>query len=684
MMQVLTVRQIAGRTEVVLRWDPDPELLRAAEGTVLHMSSHILDAGGDRMIVFDGPRARPGIGPHGDACVLPLEIPSEPGRYQIHIGPVVEARFWASERGYTPLILEAERATDGSLLVCCPSTNSRYALETGLSAFPIDTPLYGYGDSERCVEIPWVLSRFRGETCVLDVGHVHAESRYLQARDRLGIPFLVGLDIAVGAQPGICSVAGDVLAAPFRPGVFDLILAVSVIAYNGLDAAACLADLLRPGGRLLITVPFGRHEDHGRFVQYDQQRIRALVEATRCDLTVAEFYAYGSFGWSGPVDPAGLGGTEYRTEIDSAGAVACLELARRYPFEKREPAVRVPLEMNGFADSLSSQTIATLKSSGVWSKMRGETARMRPVMLLCETVNICNSDCIFCPYSMQTRPLGFMAMDLFERVLNGYCELGGGHLSLTPMVGDALLDRFWMGRIRLLAGLRDSIVASMTSNLYALEHYSDEEVIEMLGVLRRIHISCYGLTPEESEAITRRRLFDKFLVQASRLLRLHQDCGGGGEVRVGFRLLKHRTADELAAFLKQQLGTLVPSGAATTYANWGNAIHGDLPGEARWIPDRINESPCIMLPLAMQVYWDGRVSACPCCDYDSSRQLSIGDVTKQSLSAIFNSPENQGIWRAHDTGCLPAICRNCTFHVPLQDLTSRHAIIRSPLDFIGG
>jgi O-antigen chain-terminating methyltransferase len=352
-MQLLTIRQIAGRTEAVLQWDPDPELRDAAVGTVLNMSSHILDAEGERMIVFDGPRAQPGIGPKGDACVLPLAVPSEPGRYRIHIEPVVELRFWAAERGYTPLILEAERSADGSLLVYCSSADRRYTLESAPSGFSIDGPLYGYGDSERCVEIPWVLSRYRGETRVLDVGHVHAEPRYLQARDGLRIPFLVGLDLAARPQPGIRGVAGDVLAAPFRPGVFDLIFAVSVIEHIGrdnsvycaggtgtreagdLDAGARLADLLRPGGRLLITVPFGRCEDHGWFVQYDQQRIRALVEATRCELVVAEFYAYGLSGWNGPLDPASIGNVAYRSESYAAGAVACLELSRKEPCSGR-------------------------------------------------------------------------------------------------------------------------------------------------------------------------------------------------------------------------------------------------------------------------------------------------------------------------------------------------------------
>ena len=659
------------------------------------------------MILFDGPRAVPCRSPEGRLSVLRLTVPLAPGRYCLQIEPVVESRFWASDRGYVPLVLEAERRLDGSVVFDCAATDRQYVVNRpGVPDFSVDTPLYGLGDSERCIEIPWVLSRFRGEPRVLDVGHANAEPRYLQVRDALKIPCLVGLDLTAAPQPCISGVAGDALALPFRPGVFDLIFAISVIEHIGrdnsiycgreqpehefgdLEAAAGLASLLRSGGRLLITVPFGRLEDHGWFVQYDQRRIQSLVEFTGCKLTLAEYYAYGVRGWTGPADPAALSQVEYRTGF-AAGAVACLELTRLSVPSSKEPSryhrdLTPDAEDVALSHTLSPRTRRILKLSGAWSKMRGETGPMRPIMLFCETVNICNADCVFCPYSAQTRPRGFMTSELFETVLAQYRQIGGGYLTLTPMVGDALLDRKWMERIRLLAPMRERIIPSVTTNLYALNRYSDQEVAEMLKVLARIHVSCYGVTPDECEALTRRRSFDRFLTQARRLLSLRQASAAQCEVVIGFRLSRPRTMEELETFLREQVGTVLPFGASTTYANWGNAMHGSLPGEAVWAAERTNESACIMLPLAMQIYWDGRISACSCCDYDSSSQLYLGDLTQQSLSEIFNSQASREIWRAHETACLQPICRNCTFHVPLAELNPKHPIVQNPLNFIGG
>ena len=706
-IRLLGVREVTGRIEAILSWVPDPALRREAEGTKLHLSSHVLDPADGRVILFDGPRAIPCRGPDGELALLPLAVPLPPGRYLLQIEPVLEARFWASERGYRALVLDAERRPDGSVLFYCAATGRQYFLNRpGARDFAIDTPLYGLDDSERCVEIPWVVSRFQGESRVLDLGYANAESSYLQARDALKIPFLVGLDLSAAPQPCISGVAGDALALPFRPGAFDLIFATSVIRHIGrdssiyrdlepparefgdLEAAAGLASLLRPGGRLLITVPFGRLEDHGWFVQYDLRRIEALVEISGCELTLAEYFAFGAQGWSGPVDPATLGHVEYRTGF-AAGAVACLELTRLGDAGSQDPSSQyrdstIEADSGALSSAMSSRTRRILKLSGAWSKMRGETGRMRPIMLFCETVNICNADCVFCPYSAQTRPRGFMPSELFDAVMGQYCEIGGGYLSLTPMVGDALLDRLWMERIRLLAGTRERITPSITTNLYALDRYSDLEVTEMLRVLARIHVSCYGISANECEAITRRRSFDRFITQTRRLLSLRQASEAKCEIQLGFRLLRPRSSDEMETFLRQQFGVVLPYGATSTYANWGSAMRVELPGEARWVAERTNTSACIMLPLAMQIYWDGRVSACSCCDYDSSSQLYLGDLTQQSLSEIFNGPASREIWRAHEASRLQPMCRNCTFHVPLAELNSEHPIVRNPLDFVGG
>jgi hypothetical protein len=188
--------------EAVLSWLPDSNLRSEAEGAQLHLASHVVDAVTGEMVLFDGPRAPICLGPNSDISVLPLPAP-DLRSWNIQIDPVVELRFWSSQRGYQMLILECERNANGSVWVSSPATGQQFLVESlRTESFQINAPYYGLGDSERCIEIPWALSRVRSEQRVLDLGHANAEPRYVRARNALGIPVLVGLDPAAVAQDG--------------------------------------------------------------------------------------------------------------------------------------------------------------------------------------------------------------------------------------------------------------------------------------------------------------------------------------------------------------------------------------------------------------------------------------------------------------------------------------------------
>ena len=82
------------------------------------------------------------------------------------------------------------------------------------------------GTDERPIEIAWVLSRYRGEVRVLDVGSANAPPAYLAALGGLGAAGLVGVDLAPTELPGVRVVAADVRELPFPDDSFDVVLNV--------------------------------------------------------------------------------------------------------------------------------------------------------------------------------------------------------------------------------------------------------------------------------------------------------------------------------------------------------------------------------------------------------------------------------------------------------------------------
>lgn len=131
---------------------------------------------------------------------------------------------------------------------------------------------------------------------VLDVGSADGPSvGWLR-----GSELHVSLDIDPrGLAPG--GVCGSALALPFRDGAFDLVSAFDVVEHCEPEAVAVgeLARVLRPGGRLLISVPAYQwawsdfDEENGHHRRYTRKRAVAAVERAGLEVERAT-YAFAS------------------------------------------------------------------------------------------------------------------------------------------------------------------------------------------------------------------------------------------------------------------------------------------------------------------------------------------------------------------------------------------------------
>jgi SAM-dependent methyltransferase len=180
--------------------------------------------------------------------------------------------------------------------------------------FQLPTEPYGLGDTERCIEIPWALSCYRGERRVLDIGYANAEDRYLEPLNALRMPLLYGLDLVSKPVQQIHPVVGDVRRAPFRNSAFDLVLCISTIEHVGWDngiyfkgrlskdpegdlhAVREMARITREEGRIVITVPYGKRWNYGWFQQYDRHRLDKLISVSGCRVLKKELFVYRD-GW---------------------------------------------------------------------------------------------------------------------------------------------------------------------------------------------------------------------------------------------------------------------------------------------------------------------------------------------------------------------------------------------------
>lgn len=186
--------------------------------------------------------------------------------------------------------------------------------------------------NERSVEIPWAVKHAKAP--VLDVGC--AESIYL---DQLPQP-LDGIDVrACKSRATHYHMIGDIRTLELEQR-YETVLAISTLEHIGLecrayetsadqedgDRSALLAchSLVAPGGKLLVSVPFGVSKDYGWFRQYDMARLEQFLDGLDYDY---EVWAQGN-PWYEALDPSIAENVEYDLRGCSARAVALITVTK--------------------------------------------------------------------------------------------------------------------------------------------------------------------------------------------------------------------------------------------------------------------------------------------------------------------------------------------------------------------
>lgn len=181
---------------------------------------------------------------------------------------------------------------------------------------------YGFRLDARVIEIPWTLSRLRDESGLfLDAGSALNYEFVLEAAP-LKSKRVTIVTLAPEGQAfwrlGVSYVFGDLRDLDFRDERFDAIACISTIEHIGMDNSMYAGDadiarrgdttefllavkelkrVLKPGGTLYITFPFGRYENHGWFQQFDAALVDKLVEGFGPAQWQETIFRYEPDGW---------------------------------------------------------------------------------------------------------------------------------------------------------------------------------------------------------------------------------------------------------------------------------------------------------------------------------------------------------------------------------------------------
>jgi SAM-dependent methyltransferase len=272
-----------------------------------------------------------------------------------HSRSEAERRLAAGELTLSDLLVQLVASEEFARLQALDSAIAfaRKARANGERPHELTAPV---ATDERLIEIPWVLARYRGEPRVLDLGSAHAEQTYLDALLEAA-PGAIGVDIAPADIRGLELRAGDLRRLPFVNRSFDVVFCISTLEHVGSsqEPYGVVADsetggipealdeirrVLAPRGYALVTVPCGRTEDHGWFVQRDRAGWNDLYAAADLYVSDQELYVLGSDGWRAGEDDR----LAYGERGPGASAVLCSEL---HPGRLRHEAARSAHRLRG-------------------------------------------------------------------------------------------------------------------------------------------------------------------------------------------------------------------------------------------------------------------------------------------------------------------------------------------------
>jgi MoaA/NifB/PqqE/SkfB family radical SAM enzyme len=295
-----------------------------------------------------------------------------------------------------------------------------------------------------------------------------------------------------------------------------------------------------------------------------------------------------------------------------------------------------------------------------------EAMAARPFELHLELTNLCNANCVFCPYQFQEREVEFMSDEVFRKAVNDYVSIGGGSVGLTPIVGDALIDPKFLERVRYLRALPQVDRIFVTTNAILLDKHGIDNVLES-GV-SAITISTAGFDEAMYLRVYRSKSYQRMKRNVTELVQRNAALGQPVNLTIGLRA--DLPLDEVMRFPDfQPILEHHPSIDFTwsfTSAQ-GRVTREMLPANMKLRTVKTRPETCVQMYNGPIVIPDGTVMACSCvAAMDAVADLGIGNILHSNLLELWRSARMKELRAGFGDNKLNATCAGCDMYRDLE------------------
>lgn len=309
-----------------------------------------------------------------------------------------------------------------------------------------------------------------------------------------------------------------------------------------------------------------------------------------------------------------------------------------------------------------------------------EAMSLRPFELHLELTNLCNANCVFCPYQFQDRDVALMSSEVFEKAVADYVACGGGSVGLTPIVGDPLIDPEFVRRVRRLRSLREIDRIWVTTNGILLDQHGVEAILDC--GLTSITISTSGFDEATYRRIYRSTAYRRMLGNVQQLLAAN--ARRAQPLTITLALRTDRSLD--TTLLDPDYASLAvfrPDLEFTwSFTSAGGRLKGsDLPRGMRLRKVSRRPETCVQLYNGPIVLPDGTVMACSCvAAMDAVADLGIGNVLSTPLATLWRGERLRQMRTSFGGPDLNKTCAACDMYRDLSLYRSREGRRRAELN----
>lgn len=293
-----------------------------------------------------------------------------------------------------------------------------------------------------------------------------------------------------------------------------------------------------------------------------------------------------------------------------------------------------------------------------------------------EISNACNANCSFCAYRFMTRRRSIIKDELVYKVVEEYNSSGGGTISFTPVVGDPLVDKNLLEKIKHCKKRNISEIFLYTNGLF-LNKFNTEKLLR--SGLTRIAISTYLGNENGYKKYYGSNKYKLMIKNVTNLIKKNYQLGNIVNITLHLRVdLPEENWNKSSDFLN--ISKYLPLSNITwltKYENWSGKISKkDIPKgcviEEKSFDENKFKSPCFEMYRRIHILADGDVGVCSCRDIEA--EINIGNINESGLKDLWKGKTLKKYRDDWINKKIPDICKNCDRYEPVDDYIKRNSL----------